>query len=672
MKLSGVSGSRMVIGILELLIENQCQVPLFWNQAFSVPMSSTIIAKNDIAIEFILIVLITALTFSLAYHPYFFGDELVAYRLAIQHNYSFWLIFQSENAYKPRLIFNGILALLAKLQAGRLVHATLITVCMIWINILLYSVVRYLFRADRWLAWLLIATVLTSRYGMMLYFDYASGLIELLSTALLLSALLLAWLAWRGVFNWWYAVDALAAAILCIFVHERYVAGLLAVGFTIALAECAGPSAKRRIPVVGWALSLGAIPLFLFWIANTVIGSLPLTIGTSGQEVTLGSDTFWCMLTYSYNVFLGGNYGHEWFWGYYNYLNPIGKFLGWGTVVGTVAITVVIVLRKGVAWRSGWCAMSLFAVAIALIMIASLPGANRQEARWMFPVGILAAMAWIVILRGTWRHVIIAMILAVNLIYLLLGSHDSMAYLYASRAANSIAGSLLGIMPNGRSGIIVGNATDSWTIGGGSAIDMGFRQGDTFSKVNLKSAIHIDPFVAGNIFDPALYNFGLAFTGYGPHRTAQYRLVSVNTAMILTGVSDVDNLPVSAVLGNSETWSDWQWNTQPDQVNSAVILRVGIIGWRVVPSANLDGRLLVYHVRAQDGMQVPMRLQVNWHAKQDNRLLSTMIQVVYPNETWHSFAALLIAPPDADLGYVYATLHDGALGAVEIKSVELK
>src|SRR4029079_12217507 len=91
--------------------------------------------------------------------------------------------------------------------------------CAVWINALLYGVVRYLFGGDRLLAWLLIATVLTSRYGIVFYFDYSSGLLDLLSTALLLSALLAAWIAWRDDFRVSYAAVALFAAVFRGFAH---------------------------------------------------------------------------------------------------------------------------------------------------------------------------------------------------------------------------------------------------------------------------------------------------------------------------------------------------------------------------------------------------------------------------------------------------------------------
>lgn len=635
-------------------------------------MPSANVVREDVLIDIMLIVLVTGLAFGLAYHPYFFGDELMAHRLAIQYDYSFSSIFQGMNNYKPRLVYNGIQALLTEYQASRLVHAAQVTGYMVWINVLLYGVVRYLFKADRVIAWLLIATVLTSRYGMMLYFDYLAGLIELLSTALLLSVLLLAWLAWRESYKWGYAVAAGVAAILCIFTHERYVAGLLAAGFAIAIAECIAPSGKRRPLVVGWALALGFVPLLLFWAANKTLGSLPITTGTAGQIVKLGGDTFWSALTYVYNVFLGGNYGHEWFWGHYNYLHPLGRIMAWATVLCTTIMTAVIVLRKGIAWHNRWLGLSLAGVAVALIAIASLTGSDRQEARFMFPVGILVTIIWIIMLKSAWRHVPITVILATNIMYLLLESHDSIANVYASRAAKSVAGSLNGIIPNGRNGIVVGNNNDSWTIGGGSAVYMGLRPGDTFSKVNLKSGVNIDPFVVGQAFDVAHYDFGLAFNGFGPHRTARYRLVSVGTALILAGVSNTDKLPVNAVLGSDETWTRWHWNVQPDQVEGAVKLRAGTEGWRSMPVSVLDGRWLVFSARAKEGARASMRLQVNWHAKQDNRFLSTTIQVVYPNQTWHSYATLLNAPPDAEIGYVYATLHDGAQGVVEVQSVELK
>jgi hypothetical protein len=336
-------------------------------------------------------------------------------------------------------------------------------------------------------------------------------------------------------------------------------------------------------------------------------------------------------------------------------------------------LATVIISRKELVRNGGWWAAGLAAVAVALIAIASLPGSDVQDARWMFPAGILVALIGVISLKGAWRHVVVTVLLATNLFYLLMSSHDSNAHVYSSRAAEALAGSLQGIAPEGRNGIVVGNSDDdSWTIGGGDLVDMGPRQGDTFSRLNLKSTIRIDPYVPKRGIVPALYDFGLSIDGYGAHRPSRYRLVPLYTARVIAGVSNVDNLPVKTVIGDAETWKDWNWNAPPDQVEGAVRLRPGTEGWRAIPAEGLDGRWLVYNARAENGARVPMRLQINWHTKLDNRFLSVTFQLVYPTETWHSFATFISVPPDADIGYVYASLHDGAEGLVDLKSVEIR
>jgi hypothetical protein len=626
----------------------------------------------DYLIDAALIFIFSALAFQLTYHPYFFGDELFANQLAISSDYSFSAIFQGMNAYKPRLLFNAIEALLAKSQASRLTHCVIVIVCMAWINMVLYYFVRFLFDGSRLLALLVVAVVLTSRYGMMLYFDYVSGMIELLSTALLLSVILLVCLGWRGEFNRWYALITGFVAILCIFSHERYVAALFAVGMSIVFAEWKGAFPRRRISVLFFGLALPCVPLALFLIANATFGSAPIVTGTAGQQVNVGGDTLWSALTYVYNVFLGGNYGHEWFWGHYNYLHPVGRILGLSTVAFTLILTISASLKNEIAWNNSRIGAGFMAVIIALIAIASLAGSTRQEARFMVPVGIFVAMFWVVMLKNVWRHIAIALILMTNVTYLMLDSYDSIANVYSSRAASSMASSLLGVEQSGRNAIIVGNSDDAWTFGGSSLSDLKLRQGAAFSRVNFRSEIQIDPFVGGRTLDAKIYDYGLAFDGFGPHRIARYRLVSVDTALILAGVESVDKLPINSVLGSGDSWLHWQWSAPPDYVEGAVKLVPGMKGLLAWPVSKLDGRWLVYRARNKEGTNVPMRLQVNWHAKQDNRFLSTMIQVVYPDKEWRSYAALLKAPLNSEIGYVYANLQDGNQGEIELKVIDLR
>jgi hypothetical protein len=131
-------------------------------------------------------------------------------------------------------------------------------------------------------------------------------------------------------------------------------------------------------------------------------------------------------------------------------------------------------------------------------------------------------------------------------------------------------------------------------------------------------------------------------------------------------------LPVRSVLGNSDNWTSWQWNDEPEQAAGVIKLGPGTQGWLPVPASDLDGHWLVYHARAVEGVPTPMRLQVNWHASQDNSFLSTTIAVVNPEQIWGFYGVLLEAPAGAGVGYVYTTLHDGAMGVVELQSIELR
>ena len=111
----------------------------------------------DLITDLMLIALLTAMAVGLAYHPYFFGDELVGYRIAGQPGWSLFSVFDELNKYKPRLFFNYIQAILAVTNAPRYMHAIIIAACMIWINGLVYGVVRFFCKASRLIAWLAVA-----------------------------------------------------------------------------------------------------------------------------------------------------------------------------------------------------------------------------------------------------------------------------------------------------------------------------------------------------------------------------------------------------------------------------------------------------------------------------------------------------------------------------------
>jgi hypothetical protein len=238
----------------------------------------------------------------------------------------------------------------------------------------------------------------------------------------------------------------------------------------------------------------------------------------------------------------------------------------------------------------------------------------------------------------------------------------------------------------------------------------------------------MDPFIKGHSYDAKLYDFGLVFEGYGPHRTAKYRMISANDALIMAGISTadtltdkvilgsritrfspdsknydfglvydgygtngiakyhkvsindaliisgiwtLDSLPVKVILGNNKTWSKWKGTSLCDTLSGNLKLKPGKYCIFQIPVDSLEGKWLVYNAYNKKDIKTPMRLQVNWLDK-GGIFITCMIQVVYPDDTLRSYFTFLKAPPGAKIGEVYATLEDGAKGEVELKSIELK
>jgi hypothetical protein len=629
--------------------------------------------RTTAILDLTLITALVLLAFAMTAHPYFFGDELVPRAVALSNGHSFTATFEAVSRYKPRILFNGIEALLSSISATRYVSAMIVAVCMAWINILLYLSIRKLLAGTRALALMVVAVTLTSRYGAMFFFDYVSGLIELLATALLLSSLVCVRLAWIADFKRSFAAIALAAAILCVATHERYAVAFLAAGGLLLLIECFGGNGRRRSGVLVWCVGYGMVPLLLFVLANNYLGGNSLLMGTAGQTVKFGGNTLWTGLTYSYNVFLGGNYGYDWFWGTYNYHHPVGKLIGLMTGAWTVVMLATMAFRREIVWRNQWVALVLLFVSGALVAVASLPGTERQEARFMFPAGVMSLIMWIVLTRDRWRYAIVGTVLMTNIFYVATASYDSIYNIAGSRSARALASSLRAVAPSGLHGIVIGNVDNDWTIGGGSA---DARPGMTFSHLNLQGGLQIDPLISQRPPAWSEYDFALVYSGLGPHREAIYQTVSIaqaeNTLKPEVDGSELDKLPVQDQLGDSLNWGKWHYTTPMKAASASFRLSSRGDAWISVPAQKLTGRRLVYSARATKETAVPMRLQVNWHAAENNRFISSSIRVVALGPQWHSYSMLLYPPPGASSGNVYMSLHDGTQGEAEVQSVNLK
>src|SRR5690349_22389873 len=207
--------------------------------------------------------LIAFLAIAAAYHPYFFGDEINALRDTDTVG-SFLKSLAISSAYKPRLIFNSIWVIGGLHDWPRWGFAAINAFCMAGAGTLTALIASRYLMATRLQIWMLLgATVLLSRFGVMLYFDYVSGIIETLSLFLFLCMVVLSIEAARQrIFVFMCA--AVVAATAAVLVHERYMAATFA--FSCAFAGYAitrkhGDRPSWMLPMI---LIMAAIPPLTF------------------------------------------------------------------------------------------------------------------------------------------------------------------------------------------------------------------------------------------------------------------------------------------------------------------------------------------------------------------------------------------------------------------------
>ena len=612
----------------------------------------------------LILFLVTAAIGIAFYHPYYFGDELLPFSYAQRPGSSLWSVFDSLNKYKPRLLFNGVWAIFAYYSVPRYV-LMMLTVCATGSTAsLLYYIARKQFGVSRSVSLVTGLIVPTSRFANLIYFDYLSGTIESLSAFIFLFAVTL--VISPEVFPFssksgrYKAI--LLACIAAIFVHERYVAGIFALGivWTINQLRLEGGINSKKI-FAGCIIML--LPLLLFVTATNAFGALSLNTGTSGTAVIISFDIFWRMLRYCENVFFGLNAGYPWLVGSLQYsgLSNVLVLSGLACSFAFCYFAIFTFLRSKVDW---WNVAGLVLIAAALIGVASLPADTRQEGRWMIPVYILVAYA--ALHFGRARGFFLLLLLTTNLTYGLKGSYQDIANVVGSNTVKALAGPLNYIAPEGRRGVVINapNNGDAWVLGSGHNDP---ELGRAFSKLNFDSKISLDP----GVVPGRTYDFGLYYTGVDSHQSPTFSYVDRNDLRLILNPKDIPDNEGRTVAGIG-SWDNWRWNESVDirKSDEFVTLRPGVIGLASFPVRELDHKVIVYRARALAGDSVAMRIQINW-VDSKGRFLSAFIRVVHVNSSWGNFVAVVAAPSGASSGVVYACLHDGAVGRVALSSIRL-
>lgn len=615
---------------------------------------------------------LVALATAWAYHPYFWGDEIIQFR-DMGGSQDFFEALRRMSQYKPRMVYNalwawGVVHEWARWQFAVVSAASMAAVC----SLVALMAGRW-FGASRLLAWVLVAGILLSRFAAMLYFDYIAGIIESMSLALFLAT---AWVAVAALRT--RGTDAMLLAVLLAIasamVHERYVAATFAMGVVITGWALLELPRGARLKVLLFALALALLPVATYLALHELLAVSSIATGTGGQEVSIDLGTAKVFLTYMANVLLGANFGNEWLVGSLNVASPAGR--AWSIAFALVFLCAWALHAWSIRHDRAMLlrALGLLAIIGAMGVMASLPGEARQEGRWLHPMATLAALLALCSARVLVRYLLLSLFLLVSLLHWTTGSLDTIYNLIESRNARNISQGINRLRPQADHGVLFGMDYSRWTFGHSpDAIA-------EFSRRNLGGQLMLDFFSPGD--EQQLARADIGFVRLNPmdyRKGAQFASVSGLPLRILMepALADAQRGRFSdpVVLGSGAQWDQgWQWSQPPQTQADGVVLEAAdrVHGFLPVPAAELDGREIGYRARlAAPGAPSRMRLQVNW-LDAEGRFVSTMIRVVEVGTEAQDHRTMLAAPFGASQGVVYANLHDGETRPVLLESVSLR
>lgn len=621
-----------------------------------------------------IIILLVSLCISTAlYHPYYFGDELFSFAFGMRHDGGFWETFAELNAYKPRVLMNLIWAAIVAGEVPRwgamFVNAGTMAAC----AILVYRIGTRDLGATRGASLFAALVLLGSRFGAMLYFDYVSGTVETVSLALFLAGLSVsAGAVFDGKrLSWGRLIAALICFLLVVAVHERFVAGLAGAMGVVSLFWLKRHWAQRDLRGLVFPVLSVILPAIAVVLLVKTLSPNPLSMGTSGQTVQVSGATFQIAVTYLLNVFLGSNYGPVWFVGS---LNQNHLWAVWVFRVSAILLALSWIvpwllrgkpsIAKGIDGIRYQAIGVLLAFMAGMMLVASLPGADRQEARWMFPVFAALLLLILATYRGRARVVLLLLLALSQVFYLTYGSLERIASINASLAAKQLGGAMDSVDFPGDAGVMlaVPEPDTSWVLGG--------ADGRVFCRVNLskRNCLFSASDASGSAEATAKYGFGLMPQGANRRGEAFYRYVPRAQAAAMLGSTA---LPQGGdVIGHGATWPDWTFVDPASRTDSGIVLAGLAENFFRLDVARIEGKFLIYRSEAIEGERVPMRIQVNWHDA-SNGFLGAFIEVVDVSGPVKDYPALIVAPDNAAYGLVYATLHDDAVGKVRLESVRV-
>ncbi|NWF34646.1 hypothetical protein HH110_16515 [Stenotrophomonas sp. SAM-B] len=612
----------------------------------------------------------------ITYQPGFFGDELFPYYVGMDSN-SLLETFLRINQYKARLLFNGIWSLGVWWEVPRSAFAVLNAAAMSWAGVATLYIARNRLHASVTTSFVAALCAVLSRFGIVFYFDYLSGTIATLGLALFLTTILLiASEIGRAAFRWGRAAMIICLAVATVLTYETYIAGLFALGLCASVIAIIRHHVNRAAPWGTLAVTgvlIWAVPLLCFVLATQWMSTLSVMTGTAGQSVSVNIGTLHTFAQFFSNVFLGTNFGLDWFVGKMSANNAAGQRIGYVCAAMFSTLWGLSLLNAAKRWNThqSCAALTLFTIALATIAISSLPGLDRADARWMFPLSAICVLLALCIPRSRSRDSLLLAMLAINLVHLITDNASGIYNVRASQTSGVLARAMQAVTPVSERGIVTGIPDNEleWILGGDALQGNDVRVGDVYCWINLGGPPCIDPRSALEIRDRDDYDFALAYTNDGN----KGHVFLVPGEILSNTLEPNSNFFHGArTLGGARAgWSQWHWvGGQQPQDTDAVIENSQMHATLTIPADELRGNVIGYMASAIPGQEATMRLQVNW-LRADRSLIAPQIEVVRPKEPMATYTMILLPPSDAQFGEIYVTLHDPRSGAVLIHQVAL-
>lgn len=616
----------------------------------------------------LLCVALVVLATAAAYHPYFFGDEIIQFRdMASAGSFGEALARMSE--YKPRMIYNSLWAWGVVEDWERWRFALVNASSMAAVCLLLAGMAGRWFGAGRGLAWLLVATVLASRFAAMLYFDYIAGIIESLSLAFFLAAL---WATTRALESRRLGAALLASglALSSTMVHERYVAATFALGCLVAAWSLFDGGRDRKRFALPLAATLALLPAVAYIGLHALLATHSVATGTGGMEVSIGLGTAKVFLTYMANALLATNFGNEWLVGSLNMVSPRGRLLCIAFALAAAAGWLLYALRIRRDPEAVRRAIALLVLMAALCAVASLPGEARQEGRWLYPVSALGGLLVLCVRSVTLRYLMLGFFLCVSLVHWISGSVDAIYNLSESRTARNLSQGVNNLRPQAGRALIAGMDYSRWTFG--ESISLA-----EFSRRNLAGRPVLEFLEPGN--EEQLRRAEAAFVRVAPSSVrggATFVMVTGPQLRVLFAPAAAEmhrgQLGEPVAVGGGMAWdTGWQWTMPAERRHGALVLGPAgdPVGHLELPASELDGSALTYRARTPVGGAHPsVALSVEW-------LDATGRSIGIATGVGSATAGTdvrLSAPREAHRGRIQVRPGDGAASPVVLESIGLR